>query len=202
LIHHIYFYNRYGCVGATAGGIFYIAGGLRINPDQNTVDARTCAGSFDAYHIASGTWLRTHSSPVTMVPAGGCILGACGIGDMLYIMASHALEVSFWRWNGEVSTLSTRVGSNSARWDRLKPPPVPGQVGTGLRFSCTAIASSKVAVMVHVVAAARWRMTAHREVAGVVDGALLVYDVLSGEWTRGPILPSGSRRTSCVAIEC
>lgn len=136
-----------------------------------------------------------------MVPAGGCILGACGIGDMLYIVASHAVEISFWRWNGEVSTSTTRGGGNNGRWDRLKPPPVPGQVGTGLRFSCTAVGPCKVAVLVHV-SAVRWRMTAERVAAGVVDGALLVYDVLSGEWTHGPIVPSGSRRTSCVSVEC
>ncbi|XP_078148880.1 F-box/kelch-repeat protein At5g26960-like [Carex rostrata] len=198
--------RRYGCVGAsTANGIFYIAGGLGLNSTQNTLDARTCAGSIDAYHISSGTWLRTHSGPIATVPAGGCILGACGIGDMLYIMASHALEISFWRWNATI-TRGNSNSNNQVRWDRLKPPPVPvagGQVGTGLRFSCTctAVGSNKVAALVHVSAVAvrgRVRAAADNDMVA----ALFVYDVLSGEWTRGPHVPSGSRRTSCVAVEC
>ncbi|KAJ4747851.1 Galactose oxidase/kelch repeat superfamily protein [Rhynchospora pubera] len=189
--------RRYGCVGATTeNGIFYIAGGLKLSGNQNTLDAHTCAGSIDAYHIASGTWIRTHSSSITTVPAGGCILGACGIGDMLYIMASHALEISFWRWNGEASTLSIRGGGTNGRWDKLKPPPVPGQVGTGLRFSCTAVGPNKVAAVVHV-SAVRGRVA-----AGAVNGALLVYDIRSGEWTYGPYILPESRRTSCVSVEC
>ncbi|KAJ4810716.1 F-box/kelch-repeat protein [Rhynchospora pubera] len=174
---------------AAIRGRVYVAGGSSLTSAVEEYDPETdswrivCDAPCRRYGCVgatteNGTWLHTHSCSITTVPAGGCILGACGIGNMLYIMASYALDISF------------------SRWDKLKPPPVPGQVGTGLRFSCTAVGPNKVATVVHV-SAVRGRVA-----AGAVNGVLLVYDVPSGEWTYGPYILPESRHTSCVSVEC
>lgn len=199
--------QRYGCVGAASGGVFYIAGGLRVGGGRTGVeagrlDAHICAGSMDAYHVEAGAWVRGRpgagAGSAAAVPGGWCVVGACGSGPYVYVVASHAVELSFWRWEGKVR----RVGGGE--WTRLVPPPVPARVGLGgaVRFSCAAVGEEKVVALVQVSVgcsgggAARWRSDNL-----AVEGALLVYDIRSGEWSRGPDLPTRLRRAAVVCVE-
>ncbi|XP_072954655.1 F-box/kelch-repeat protein At5g26960 [Typha angustifolia] len=181
--------RRYGCVGAAAGGVFYVAGGLRVGSGR-VLDAHVCAGSVDAYHVAGRGWLRPRA-----VPGGGCVVGTCGVGEHVYILASHAVEISFWRW--EVGGRGRRGGE----WTRLDSPPVPSRVGLGgaVLFSCAAVGADRMAAVVHVSAV---RGGTVDEAAASADGAVLVYDIPGGEWTRGPDLPPGFRRAACAGVEC
>ncbi|OAY81515.1 F-box/kelch-repeat protein [Ananas comosus] len=190
--------RRYGCVGAAAAGVFYVAGGLGVGGDA--LDARACAGSVDAFLVGAGAWVRPRPSAgaAAAVPGGGCVVGACGAGEHVYVVASHAVELSFWRWEG--------VGrGRRGGWTRLEPPPVPGRfrLGGALRFSCAAVGADKVAALVHVAAVrgGAGAADATAAVADAADGAVLVYDIPSGEWTRGPDLPPGFRRAACVGVE-
>ncbi|EAZ27324.1 hypothetical protein OsJ_11266 [Oryza sativa Japonica Group] len=72
-------------------------GGVAVSGEgARALEAHVCAGSVDALHVASGTWARPRA-----LPGGGCVVGACGVGDHLYVVASHAVELSFWRWSGQ-----------------------------------------------------------------------------------------------------
>ncbi|XP_010906402.1 F-box/kelch-repeat protein At5g26960 [Elaeis guineensis] len=183
--------RRYGCVAAAAGGVFYVIGGLRVGGREaaGSLDAHVCAGSMDAYRVGTGAWVRGRAgaaaAAVAVVPGGGCVVGACGVGTYVYVLASHAVEVSFWRW--EVGR-GRRVGE----WTRLEPPPVPGRgrLGGAVRFSCAAVGEDKVVALAHVPSTAG------------AEGAVLVYDIAGGEWTRGPDLPRGLRRAAFAFVEC
>lgn len=176
--------RRYGCVGATAGGVFYVIGGLRVGSERDGEEegargAHSCAGSMDAYHVGAGMWLRVRA----VVPGGGCVVGACGAGAHVYVLASHAFELSFWRWE--------RKGRRRGDWTRLEPPPVAGRIGIGgaVHFSCASIGDAKLAAVVH--ASGRG-----------VEGAVLVYDVDADEWSHGMDLPPCLHRAACACVEC
>lgn len=183
--------RRYGCVGASASGVFYVIGGLRVGSrreeEEEARGARSCAGSMDAYHVRAAMWLRVRA----VVPGGGCVVGACGAGEHVYVLASHAVELSFWRWDGK----GRRGGGD---WARLEPPPVAGQLrlGGAVHFSCASIGDAKLAALVRASAGhggGRPR---------TAEAALLVYDIEAGEWSRGLDLPPGLRRAVCACVEC
>ncbi|XP_020590572.1 LOW QUALITY PROTEIN: F-box/kelch-repeat protein At5g26960 [Phalaenopsis equestris] len=182
-----------GRVGAAAGGIFYVIGGLRVGSrreeEEEARGAHTCAGSMDAYHVRAGVWLRVRA----VVPGGGCIVGACGAGAHVYVLASHAVELSFWRWDGK--------GRRGGDWTRLEPPPVGGQLrlGGAVHFSCTSIGDAKLAALVHA-SASHGGDIGRRSRGG--EAVLLVYDIEADEWSRGLDLPPGLRRAVCAYVEC
>lgn len=184
--------RRYGCVGAAAGGVFYVIGGLRVGSrreEEEARDAHACAGSMDAYHVRAGAWLRMRA----VVPGGGCAVGACGAGPYIYVLASHAVELSFWRWDGK--------GRRGGDWTRLEPPPVPGQLrlGGAVHFSCASIGDGKLAALMH--SSSSHVEDQNRRARGA-ETALLVYDIRADEWSRGPELPPGLRRAACACVEC
>ncbi|KAL6905670.1 hypothetical protein ACP4OV_003271 [Aristida adscensionis] len=198
--------RRYGCAGAGAGGVFYVAGGVAVSaPGARALEAHVCAGSVDALHVASGgAWARTRA-----VPAGGCVVGACGAGDHLYVVASHAVELSFWRWCGGVNRGGgggggdgSSINRGACGWVALAAPPVPrGAVGLGMavRVAMAAVGGDRVVAVVNVSA-----VRGHNAAAGAValEGAVLVYDIAGGTWSRAPDLPPGFRRAACAAVEC
>ncbi|WOL18686.1 hypothetical protein Cni_G27483 [Canna indica] len=198
--------QRYGCIGAAAGGVFYIAGGLRVGGgggEGGRLDAHVCAGSMDAYHVEAGAWVRGRpGAGAAVLPGGGCVVGACGAGPHVYVVASHAVELSFWRWEGR----ARRSGGGGGEWTRLEPPPIPARAGLGgaVRFSCVGVGEKKVVALVHVSfgcgngGGGGGRRSS--EVAAL-EGAVLVYDIRGGEWTRGPDLPPGFRRFAVACVE-
>ncbi|KAG0466815.1 hypothetical protein HPP92_018395 [Vanilla planifolia] len=143
----------------------------------------------DAYHVRAGSWLRLRAA----VPSGGCVVGACGVGPHLYVVASHAVEISFWRWE-------TGRGRAGGDWARLEPPPLAGQlvgIGSTVWLLCSAFEDGKVVAIVHSTSAT----TGHGSDTGRRDGEVLLYDIAAGEWTRGPQLPVGFRRAACACVE-
>uniref|UniRef100_A0A0D3HHY3 RING-type domain-containing protein n=1 Tax=Oryza barthii TaxID=65489 RepID=A0A0D3HHY3_9ORYZ len=63
--------RRYGCAGASAGGVFYVAGGVAVSGEgARALEAHVCAGSVDALHVASGTWARPVRSPAAAASWG------------------------------------------------------------------------------------------------------------------------------------
>ncbi|PKA55367.1 F-box/kelch-repeat protein [Apostasia shenzhenica] len=183
--------RRYGCVGAAAGGVFYVIGGIRVGARPGEVDdevarsAHACAGSLDAYHVRSKQWLRSRAA----VPGGGCVVGACGAGPHVYVLASHAVEVSFWRWEAR--------GRRGGDWIRLESPPAPAgklRRGGAVRFSCAAVGDDRLVALVYSSAGCGGQRG--------VESAMLVYDITAGEWSRGPDLPPELRRAGCAFVEC
>lgn len=180
--------RRYGCVGATASGVFYVIGGLIVGSSTRAgrLDAHVWAGTMDTYEVETGVW---GSRRAASVPGGGCVVGACGAGSHVYVLASHAVEVSFWRWDAGKG----RRGD----WLRLEPPPITAhlRLGGAARFCCSALGQDKIVALVHVSSDASRRR-------GSTDGVVLVYDIVKGEWNRGPDLPVGFRRAALACVEC
>ncbi|KAF7064618.1 hypothetical protein CFC21_070890 [Triticum aestivum] len=187
--------RRYGCAGAGAGGVFYVAGGVAVSGDgARALGAHVCAGSVDALHVASGTWARPRA-----LPGGGCVVGACGVGDHLYVVASHAVELSFWRWHGGAGRGSDlRAGGG---WVALEAPPMPrGSVGLGMAVRVTMAGIGRETVTAVMSAAA---VRGHNAAgAGPFEGMVLAYDIAGGKWNRAPDLPPGFRRAACAGVEC
>lgn len=186
--------RRYGCAGASAGGVFYVAGGVAVSGEgARALEAHVCAGSVDALHVASGTWARPRA-----LPGGGCVVGACGVGDHLYVVASHAVELSFWRWSG--ATGRGGDGRGWGGWVALEAPPMPrGSVGLGMavRVAMAGLGTNRVAAVVSAAA-----VRGHNAGGGALEGMVLVYDIAGGKWSRAPDLPPGFRRAACAGVEC
>ncbi|KAJ1274105.1 hypothetical protein BS78_05G037100 [Paspalum vaginatum] len=190
--------RRYGCSGAGAGGVFYVAGGVAVGAPGGALEAHACAGSVDALHVASGAWAWARPRAV---PSGGCVVGACGAGDgHLYVVASHAAGLCFWRWSSRGG--GGGAGGGGGGWVALEAPPVPtGSVGLGVavRVAMAGVGADRVAAVVNVAAVRGGHNQRH---AAAVEGLVLVYDIAGGKWSRAPDLPPGFRRAACAAVEC
>ena len=163
--------RRYGCVGAAAGGVFFIIGGLKLARNGEAgLDAYTCAGTMDLYDVRERKWTRAGA-----VPNGGCVVAACAAGERIFVVASHAVEISFWRWEWR--------GKRNGEWVRLESPHVPAAG----RFSCAGIGENAVALVVDYCGG---------------EKNILVYDVVEGGWSGGAAMPSALWRLACVCVEC
>lgn len=189
---------RYGCIGAAINCVFYVIGGLKIGGGGDGTRAAAGGGanvnyasSMDLYDVEARRWLRSRA-----VPSGGCVVAACSSGDCVYILASHAVELSFWRFNGS----RKRVGFGE--WCRLNSPPLPTQVrldGT-VRFSCVGVEEKVVLIQIMGCIDDLLRRSG-RSTRGVKEALVLVYDSGNGEWSRGADLPDVVRRAACVCVE-
>ncbi|KAI3827240.1 hypothetical protein L1987_01312 [Smallanthus sonchifolius] len=188
---------RYGCIGAAVDGIFYVIGGLKVGATANDgprastgSGAHIFASSMDLYDVEARRWLRSRA-----VPGGGCMVAACSAGDYVYILASHAVELSFWRFQG-----SRRVGFGE--WCRLKSPPLPTQIrldGT-VRFGCVGVGEKVVLIQIMGCIDDLLRRSG-RSTRGVKEALVLVYDSAVGEWSRAADLPDVVRRAAGVCVE-
>ncbi|VFQ95453.1 unnamed protein product [Cuscuta campestris] len=190
--------RRYGCVGAAVDGVFYVIGGLKIGSSGNEGVSRAAgpdaalvyAGSMDLYDVAAGQWLKSRT-----VPVGGCVVAACAEGGFVYILSSHAVELSFWEFNGALKS------SGFAEWRRLKSPPVQVRLDSAVRFSCVGAGGRVVLVQV----TGRTQDMARRSGRGervFRGGTMMVYDCAAGEWSRGADLPEFIGSAACVTVEC
>ncbi|KAL3530148.1 hypothetical protein ACH5RR_009470 [Cinchona calisaya] len=195
--------RRYGCVGAAVDGLFYVIGGLRIGNSGNEwsglasravgADAvHIYASSMDIFDVAARAWLKSRA-----VPGGGCVVAACAAGGNVYVLSSHAVELSFWRFNG------TAKSSSFGEWCRIKSPPLPAQVklDSTVRFSCIGVGDKVVLIQVMGCIDDLLRRSGRNE-RGLKEGLVLIYDCTAGEWSRGPDLPEVIRRAACVCVEC
>ncbi|CAN4120066.1 unnamed protein product [Withania somnifera] len=206
--------KRYGCVGASVDGIFYIIGGLKLGGgplnEMPRGSAHVYASSMNFYDSVNGVPPGGGASSMLMareshiyassmdlydtvngvwlksrsVPGGGCVIAACAAAGEIYILSSHA-------------------SSGFGEWRRIKPPPLPAQVRieSRVRFSCVGVGEKVVLVQVNgCIDDLLWR--SGRVERGMKEGLVLVYDCCGGEWSRGVDLPEGIRRPACVCVEC
>ncbi|XP_021772226.1 F-box/kelch-repeat protein At5g26960-like [Chenopodium quinoa] len=189
--------RRYGCVGVGVDGVFYVIGGLMIGgaSELRAAEARVCASSMDLYDVAARGWLRSRA-----VPGGGCVVAACGADGCVYVLASHAVELSFWRFNGR---RKGEGGGGFGEWCRMRSPPLPAQVrldGT-VKFSCVGVEDKVVLIQVMGCIDDLLRRSG-RNVRGYKEGIVLIFDCVTEEWSRGPDLPELVQRAACVCVEC
>ncbi|KAK9154584.1 hypothetical protein Sjap_002064 [Stephania japonica] len=193
--------RRYGCIGASVDGVFYVIGGLKIGNGERHVessrDARSeshfYASSMDLFDVKARVWLRSRA-----VPSGGCVVAACAAGGFIYVVASLAVELSFWRYDARRSS-----GGGEQQWCRMKSPPLPAQVrldGT-VRFCCVGVGENVVLVQVLGCIDDLLRRSG-RSCRGLKEGLVLVFDSKVGEWIRVADLPEIMRRAACVCVEC
>ncbi|KAK3001405.1 hypothetical protein RJ639_020661 [Escallonia herrerae] len=187
--------KRYGCIGASLDGVFYVIGGLKIGASgygTSRAEANVYASSMDLYDVEAYGWLRSR-----VVPGGGCVVAACAAGGYVYVLASHAVELSFWRFNG------CRSGGAFGEWCRMKSPPLPAQarVDSRVRFNCVGVGDQVVFIQVMGCIDDLLRRNG-RSTRGLKEGLVLVYHSHTGEWCRGVHLPEGVRRAACVCVEC
>lgn len=188
--------KRYGCIGASWDGIFYVIGGLRIGAlEQNEFSraslggethAAAYASSMDLFEVEGRTWLKSRA-----VPGGGCVVAACAVVGKIYVLTSHTVELSFWSFDAKRKCDGGGGGGTFGEWCRIKSPPMrsPIRVDTRMRFSCVGMGGKVVLI----------------QVGGCVkskDGFVLVYDCVTGEWERGADLPEVYRRAAYVGVEC
>ncbi|PIA30636.1 hypothetical protein AQUCO_05400017v1 [Aquilegia coerulea] len=200
--------RRYGCIGAGVDGVFYLIGGLKISNrsdcsrDATSTEARAYACSMDLYDVGTRVWLRSRS-----VPGGGCVIAACAIGGHVYVLINHAVELSFWRFDGR-RLLKSQNGNNCnngfGEWCRLKNPPLPAQVrlDNTVRFSCVGVGEEKVVLIQVMGCIDDLLRRSGRNCRGLKEGLVLVYDKETGDWSRDLDLPEIIRRAACVCVEC
>ncbi|KAG9152486.1 hypothetical protein Leryth_016409 [Lithospermum erythrorhizon] len=188
--------KRYGCIGASIDGILYVIGGLRVGTaaDEARVEGppHVYASTMDLYDVEGNVWLRSRS-----VPTGGCVVAATAAAGHIYILSSHAVDLSFWKFN------ASRKCPRFGEWDRIKTPPLAGQVrlDSTVRFSCIGVGEKVVLVQVMGCIDDILRRSGRAE-RGFKEGLVLVYDCAAGEWSRGVDMPEVIRRPTCVCVEC
>ncbi|XVF04886.1 hypothetical protein REPUB_Repub05bG0123700 [Reevesia pubescens] len=195
--------RRYGCIGAAVDGIFYVIGGLKIggscgNGAAGGVEAHVYASSMDLYDVEARVWLRSRA-----VPGGGCVVAACAVAGLIYVLASHAVELSFWRFDGQRKCGGDSGSEGFGEWCRMKSPPMPTQIrldGT-VRFCCVEVGDKVILVQVVGCIDDVLRRSG-RSQRGLREGLVLVYDSVGGEWSRAADLPEVIGRAACVSVEC
>ncbi|KAL9233553.1 hypothetical protein vseg_008533 [Gypsophila vaccaria] len=195
--------RRYGCVGVGVEGVFYIVGGLKIGGalDSRAGEARGYASSMDLYDVASRTWLRSRS-----VPGGGCVVAACGARGHVYVLVSHAVELSFWRFNATRNSHGGRRGDNVGgfgEWRRMRgPPSTTGRVrvvGGGVKYTSVGLEDKVVLIQVHNNNKQQNNNDNdnHNNTNNVI-----IFDCVTQEWSSAPNLPHLVQRVGCVVVDC
>ncbi|XP_048324227.2 F-box/kelch-repeat protein At5g26960 [Ziziphus jujuba] len=195
--------SRYGCIGASVDGVFYVIGGLKLGASGNELsraattgaEAHLYASSMDLFDVEAREWLRSRA-----VPGGGCVVAACAAGGYIYVLASHAVELSLWRFDAR-----RKMGASGGfgEWCRISSPPLPAQirVDSTVRFTCVGVGEKVVLVQVSGCIDDLLRRSG-RFARGLKEGLVLVYDPVAGEWSRLANLPEMIRRAACVCAEC
>ncbi|XVF69454.1 hypothetical protein PTKIN_Ptkin11bG0083400 [Pterospermum kingtungense] len=195
--------RRYGCIGAAVDGIFYVIGGLKIGGafgnGAGGVEAHVYASSMDLYDVEARVWLRSRA-----VPGGGCVVAACAVAaGFIYVLPSHAVELSFWRFDARRRCGGDGGGEGFGEWCRMKSPPMPTQrrLDGTVRFCCVGVGDKVVLVQIAGCIDDLLRRSG-RSQRGLKEGLVLVYDGVGGEWSRAADLPEVIRRAACVSVEC
>ncbi|KAM6576794.1 hypothetical protein CsatB_028631 [Cannabis sativa] len=195
--------SRYGCIGASVDGVFYVIGGLKLGASGNdqlraaSIEAHVYASSMDLYDVEARAWLRSRA-----VPGGGCVVAACAAAGHIYVLASHAVELTFWRFDARRKAVAGS-GGGFGEWCRIKCPPLPAQISVDstVRFCCAGVGDKVVLVQVSGCIDDLLRRSG-RGGRGMKEGLVLVYDTVTREWRRAADLPEIVRRASCVCVEC
>ena len=116
---------------------------------------------------------------------GGCVVAACAAVGCVYVLTSHAVELSFWSFHARRKNHNNYNGNDNynnnvfGEWCRIKSPPLPAQVrvDSRIRFSCVGIGDKVILIQ------------SLNEVRGVKEGFVFVYDCVAEEWGRGVKTP-------------
>ncbi|KAI9114567.1 hypothetical protein K1719_014265 [Acacia pycnantha] len=197
--------RRYGCIGASVDGVFFIIGGLRIGAagEGNEFSRATggaeahaaYASSMDLFDVDARVWLRSRA-----VPGGGCVVAGCAAAGNVYVLTSHAVELSFWKFDARRKSSNRGGGGSFGEWCRIKSPPFPAQVrmDTRMRFSCIGMGDKVMLIQVN-----GWCVDEMmRSGRSVREGMVLIYDCGGGDWSRVADLPEVFRRAAYVGVEC
>ncbi|GLJ13719.1 hypothetical protein SUGI_0218910 [Cryptomeria japonica] len=180
--------KRYGCLGASVDGIFYVIGGLKFGrKNRFSVQPYAYVSSMDSYDPKTDTWLKTKP-----LPMGGCVIACAVMGSYIYMLCSHAVELSLWRYDARKDTYS-----------RIKSPPIPSplRMDNVLKFCCVTMGSFVYIVQVGGSIDDLLRRSG-RCARGLKEGLVLIYDTKLQEWCRGPDLPYVKNGAACAVVEC
>ena len=181
--------KRYGCLGVAVDDIFYVVGGLKSSSVVGMcMQPYTYISSMDLFDPRTNTWQKTKP-----LPTGGCVIACTVVGSCIYMLSSHAVELSFWEYD-----------THRDRWTRIKPPPIPSplRLDNRLKFSCTSIGTSVYVIQVGGCIDDLLRRSG-RHTRGLKEGLVLIYDTISEEWSRGPDLPSCIKNgAACAVVHC
>lgn len=116
-------------------GVFYVVGGLKFSSMLGlTTQPYAYVASMDAFDTKLNCWQKTR-----VLPMGGCVIACTVVGRAIYMLTSHAVELSFWKYD---------------TWDesftRVKPPPIPSplRIDNCLKFSCVTMGSDVYIIQV------------------------------------------------------
>lgn len=180
--------KRYGCLGVAVDGIFYVIGGLKSSVIGMCMQPYTYISSMDLFDPKTNAWQKTKS-----LPTGGCVIACTVVGSCIYMLSSHAVELSFWKYDTTQDT-----------WSRIRPPPIPSplRLDNRLKFSCATVGTSVYIIQVGGSIDDLLRRSG-RHTRGLKEGLVLIYDTLLQEWSRGPDLPSCIKNgAACAVVHC
>jgi hypothetical protein len=180
--------KRYGCLGAAVNGIFYVIGGLKFgNMNGLSMQPYAYVGSMDSFDPKTNTWLKTKA-----LPNGGCVIACTVVGSCIYMLSSHAVELSFWKYVTDTDS-----------WTRIKKPPIPSplRMDNVLKFNCVTMGSLVYIIQVGGSIDDLLRRSG-RNARGLKEGLVLIYDTKLQEWQRGPDLPYVQNGAACAVVEC
>ncbi|XP_002970115.2 F-box/kelch-repeat protein At5g26960 [Selaginella moellendorffii] len=173
-------HRRYGCIGAAVDGIFYVIGGIRR--------PYAYLSSMDCFDPRVNAWLKSRPLPI----GGGCVISCTVVGSCIYMLSSHAVELSFWRYD-----------TRGQAWSRINLPPIPSplRIDNLLKFSCVTVGSA-----VHIIQVGGCiddlLRRGGRNPRGLREGLVLVYDTRGQEWSKAPHLPDMRNGAVCAVVQC
>ncbi|KAI5084558.1 hypothetical protein GOP47_0000727 [Adiantum capillus-veneris] len=181
--------KRYGCLGVAVNGIFYVVGGLKSSSVIGMcMQPYTYISSMDLFDSKTNTWQKTKS-----LPTGGCVVACTVVGSCIYMLSSHAVELSFWNYD-----------TQQDMWSRIRAPPIPSplRLDNRLKFSCVTVGKSVYIIQVGGSIDDLLRRSG-RHTRGLKEGLVLIYDTLLQEWSRGSDLPSCIKNgAACAVVHC
>ncbi|KAJ7518060.1 hypothetical protein O6H91_21G052600 [Diphasiastrum complanatum] len=180
--------KRYGCLGAAVNGMFYVIGGLKFSSTFGlSIQPYAYVSSMDCLDPKTNIWQKTKA-----LPMGGCVIACTVVKSCIYMLSSHAVELSFWKYN----TLDDS-------WCKIKPPPIPSplRIDNYLKFSCVTVGSSVYIIQVGGSIDDLLRRSG-RNARGLKEGLVLIYDTSLEEWSRGPDLPYVKNGAACAVVHC
>ncbi|XP_024374279.1 F-box/kelch-repeat protein At5g26960 [Physcomitrium patens] len=180
--------KRYGGLGAAVNGVFYVIGGLKFSSTLwSSMQPYIYVASMDAFDTNLNCWQKTK-----VLPMDGCVIACTVVGRAIYMLTSHAVELSFWKYD---------------TWDesftRVKPPPIPSplRIDNCLKFSCVTMGSDVYIIQVGGSIDDLLRRSG-RNGRGYKEGLVLIYDTCTLEWSRGPDLPYVKNGATCTVVQC
>lgn len=147
----------------------------------------TYVSSMDSFDPKTNSWLKTKA-----LPMGGCVIACTVVGSCIYMLSSHAVELSFWNYD-----------THNDSWTRIKAPPIPSplRMDNRLKFSCVTVGTSVYIIQVGGSIDDILRRSG-RQARNLKEGLVLIYDTLVQEWSRGPDLPCIKSGAVCTVVQC